>query len=224
MAAKTYHRSSSAGINFIGSSFSGADVLPVAFLHDDNSGEPVIFADLQTMTITSAVSSSPVLRLGQQAPVKLSKTDRTTAGTMIFSHIDQSPLMELTRKSKRGGLGDVFRHQTDIPPFDVLLSAQSEVGLIENGKVLNTPLLKLILGIELLNGSETVSIDDMLLEHQYTYWAQTSTDWFIAASLAEMMAEVKNPTVKNLGFSDLQHSSPSSRLSIRSDLPPLLLS
>lgn len=212
MSVKTF-RQSNISNSLVGSSFSGTDVLPVAFLNDENA-DPVIFADLQTMTITSAVSSTPVLRMGQKTPSGLSITDRTTAGTLIFSHIDQSPLHNLGRRAGSKGMsaGDVVRTTTDIPPFDIMLSAQSEVGYRHNEK--EKTQMKIISGIRLLNGSESVSVDDMLLEHQYTYWAEYATDWFSVDAIGDVLAEVKFAKTSSVDIFGLGEAKPELSLSV----------
>jgi len=211
MGTRTF-RSANIGSSLVGSSFSGSDVLPIAYIENDDNGDPIIFADLQTITVTSAVSSTPVLRLGQRAPVSLSKTDRTTAGTMIFSHIDQSPLFELNAKKDLAeiGIGDIFRHPTDTPPFDILLSAKSEIGYNTKDGIIDQAQLMLILGVSLLNSSQTISVDDMLVEHQYTYWAKTSTDWFPSDTLSDVMNNIRRESVhlETFGDSETKNKGP----------------
>ena len=55
-----------------------------------------------------------------------------------------------------------------ILPFDIVLTASNEYGMLAMMKVL---------GVELLNNGYGVSIDDIVSEHSYTYIAASIIPW-----------------------------------------------
>jgi len=55
-----------------------------------------------------------------------------------------------------------------MPPFDIVLSAENELG---------TRMFMQILGVELLNQGSGVSVDDIVIESQMTFVARSIIDW-----------------------------------------------
>jgi hypothetical protein len=55
-----------------------------------------------------------------------------------------------------------------MPPFDIVLSAENELG---------TRMFMQILGVELLNQGSGVSVDDIVIESQMTFVSRSIIDW-----------------------------------------------
>jgi len=55
-----------------------------------------------------------------------------------------------------------------IPPFDITLTGENEYGAVTSMK---------IWGVELLNEGSGVSVDDMVIEQQYTFVARNISQW-----------------------------------------------
>lgn len=163
-----------------GSSYSGTDitatiVMPVPVLpviegsdEDANIYKPrasvLISGDIQTITVSSARSVSPVRTLGTVPPQAYTRGGRTIAGTLIFSNLLRDALIEHYQQGREHGETDFQSFFVDqIPAFDIVLTAANEYGAIANS---------VIKGVTITNFGTTMSVDDMYMESTYTYVAE----------------------------------------------------
>lgn len=123
------------------------------------------FAELQTLTISSARSVFGVRRLGEHHVHKYTRGARTIAGTMVFTTFTRDVFAEFYRVSGYDNFTDpsapFFVDQ--IPPFHLLISAANEYGLHAQAALIN---------VNLTNFGTTMSVHDLQLESTYTYVAQ----------------------------------------------------
>lgn len=122
------------------------------------------FGTLQTMSISSTRSVSPVRTLGRASPVAYTRGARTIAGTLVFATINQDvfadvydvAIGETAQSASTSLLSD------QMPPFSIVLTAGNEKGAVAT---------QIIHGITLVNYGTTYSIDDLYTETTYTYVA-----------------------------------------------------
>jgi len=123
------------------------------------------FAELQTLTISSARSVFGVRRLGEHHVHQYTRGARTIAGTMVFTTFTRDVFAEFYRVSGYDDFNDrtapFFVDQ--IPPFHLLISAANEYGINANAALIN---------VHLTNFGTTMSVHDLQLESTYTYVAQ----------------------------------------------------
>lgn len=159
-----------------GSSYSGSDitatiVMPTPVKASNGNNGPygqrqsvLITGEMQTITISSARSVSPVRTLGTVAPQAFTRGGRTIAGTMIFSNLLRDAFIEHYQQGKDSGETDFDSFFVDqIPSFDIVLTAANEYGAVANA---------VIKGITISNFGTTMSVDDMYMESTYTYVAE----------------------------------------------------
>lgn len=140
------------------------DLLP-QYMYDGvitQNGGLSIVANLQTLSISSVRSTSPVRVLGQAQPKAFTSGARTVAGSMIFAMIARDAFLEIFRRSKFENMRETF--YTDmLPPFSIFITGQNEYGQIGR---------QVIDGVRLTNFGTTYSIDDLYTEQTYTYVAE----------------------------------------------------
>jgi hypothetical protein len=122
------------------------------------------WAELETISISSARSVFPVRRLGENHVHQYTRGGRTIAGTLVFTTFSRDVFAELYRLHG----GDKMDSSTpffvdQIPPFHILLSGINEYGVRINAALIN---------VTLSNWGTTFSIHDLKIESTYTYVAQ----------------------------------------------------
>jgi hypothetical protein len=123
------------------------------------------FAELQTLTISSARSVTAVRRLGEAHVHKYIRGPRTIAGSMIFTNFNRDVFTDFYRLHPGDSFLDqaVPFHVDQIPEFHIIISAANEMGTFANMALIN---------VTLTNFGTTMSIHDLMLESTYTYVAQ----------------------------------------------------
>jgi len=176
--------------------FSGVDTkvtIIIPPLNKNQEGVIHTFEDLQTLSISSTRSVSPVRVLGTASPVAYTRGARTFAGTMVFVSrfndtffpIYKQHLAESTLQHSTSFVSD------QLPPFNLLVTVSSEMGKAAS---------RLIVGATLVNYGTTHSVDDMYTEATYSYVAQDVTMLASASiSLArETIAKYETTYTKSL--------------------------
>ena len=151
-------------------SFAGTDIkVAIRLVEKDNNGESHLyyksFAELQTISISSSRSVSPVRRLGESQAHTYTRGARTIAGTMVFSLFSRDAFYEMYRE---GGYQEVLNPQEpffldQIPEFDVFITMANEYGLVSNA---------IIGGVTLTNSGGTLSVHDVYTEQTVSYVAR----------------------------------------------------
>ena len=152
-------------------SYSGSDVMCLMFIPDQQngaikaSGFIQIEDSLQTLTVSSARSVSPVRRLGETSPTAYTRGSRTIAGSMVFTVGLRDAFVKALTKSI--GDGEPLHEPTlfvdQIPKFSMFLQATNELGGVSTAMLVN---------ITLTNFGTTFSIDDIYTESTFTYVAE----------------------------------------------------
>lgn len=157
-------------------SFSGTDIKAFIYLpsisknvlNNDAAPKTKLFAELQTLSISSTRSVSPVRVLGRSNPKAYTRGARTIAGTLVFAHVNRDPFQEVydedilenTVYSSSSLVSD------QLPPFTIVLTAANEKGAVA---------VQAIHGVTLVNYGTTYSIDDLYTELVYSYVATDMT-------------------------------------------------
>jgi len=156
-------------------SFSGADI--VAYIHippqeirgEDIVGphsttEPVIgvLGTLQTISYSTFRDVQPVKSLGHTYVSGYTRGDRTIAGSMIWTTLDQYVLSEALKSSYVTEYDPSTLLIDQIPPFNIIITCNNEYGDVSTMG---------IYGIRIINEGSTFSVDDMIAEQTNTYVA-----------------------------------------------------
>lgn len=152
-------------------SYSGSDVICLVYIPEQsngmvkNQGYIEIEEKLQTLTVSSARSVSPVRRLGETTPTAYTRGSRTIAGSMVFTTGLRDAFINALSKS--AGDGEPMREPVlfvdQLPKFSMVLQANNELGGISTAMLVN---------ITLTNFGTTFSIDDIYTESTFTYVAE----------------------------------------------------
>jgi hypothetical protein len=152
--------------------FSGTDIKVIMYLPLLTTNSIIgkdkpkikVFADLQTITISSTRSVSPVRVFGRSNPIAFTKGATTFAGTMVFATINKDAFSDIydtdLAESYLNASTSIIAHQ--LPPFSVVITASNEMG---------AACIQVINGITITNYGTTYSVDDLYCETQFTYVA-----------------------------------------------------
>lgn len=179
-------------------SFSGVDIrafinIPLLNLPEDENPRKTqlkLLGELQTVSLSSTRSISPVRVLGRSSPLSYTRGARTFAGTMVFATLDRDPFYDIARSSvteSYDGASSLFVDR--LPPFSILITASNELGGVAQ---------QVISGITLVSYGTTYSIDDIYTESTYTYVATDVTPLLPSSELAKGASResYKTPTDK----------------------------
>lgn len=139
-----------------------------------------VFADLQTISISSTRSVSPVRVLGSANPVNYTRGASTIAGSLVFASLNQDAFNEVYDVSiaERVLSATTNLVSDQLPPFSIVITAANESG---------GAAVQAIHGITLVNYGTTYSVDDLYTEVVYSYVATSMTP-FIRTSISEHRA------------------------------------
>lgn len=163
-------------------SYSGIDISCYVYFPDitkssltrDSRKKTKLFAELQTLSISSTRSISPVRVLGRSSPLAYTRGARSFAGTMVFASVNQDvfadiydeSIAESTLYSSSSMVAD------QLPPFSIVITAANEKG---------GAAIQVVHGITIVNYGTTYSIDDLYTEVTYCVdqetEALTSSGW-----------------------------------------------
>lgn len=177
--------------------FSGTDIKAVMYLPlltmnsalGKNTPKIKVFADLQTISISSTRSVSPVRVFGKSNPIAYTKGATTFAGTMVFATINRDAFSEIydtdLAESYQNAANSIIAHQ--LPPFSIVITASNEKGAAG---------IQVIHGIVITNYGTTYSVDDLYTETSYTY---------IATDISPLVPATSDVT--NYTMSDAQYAA-----------------
>ncbi len=127
-----------------------------------------VFANLQTLSVSSTRSISPVRVLGSSSPIAFTRGGRTVAGTMVFAALTRDAFTDVYDESITESYTNSLKLFTpdQLPPFSIIITMTAEKG---------GTAYQIINGITLVNYGTTYSIDDLYTEVVYTYVATECT-------------------------------------------------
>jgi hypothetical protein len=195
-----------ATINRTFNSFSGADITAVF------SGQAI--GTIQALSYSIQREKAAVYTMGSANPRAFSRGKRMIAGSLIFILFDANPVISHFVNADGSGakfLGDAEElsfeknfgtdkqvidpvvgddsfeshalasptYVDQIPPFDVVISAVNEYGARAS---------MTLFGVELMNENSGFSIDDIVVEQQYTFIATGITAWAPGTKIADVKA------------------------------------
>lgn len=185
-------------------SFAGTDITPVF------QGKAI--GSIQAISYSINREKAAIYTMGKASPRSFARGKRAIAGSLIFILFDANPILEHFAGSKFSADQNegLFRDKTgsnnpndqlgnlaggsatagvdynqeitnpwyvdQIPPFDVVIAAANEYGARSFMK---------FVGVELLNENSGFSIDDIVVEQQYTYIATDIVSWKSETSSAD---------------------------------------
>jgi len=169
-------------------SYSGSDIIALIYIPQQinnvtqNNGFIEIEDKLQTLTVSSARSVSPVRRLGETTPTAYTRGSRTIAGSMVFTTGLRDAFVNALTKSVDDGepTREPVLFVDQIPKFSMVLQANNELGGISTALLVN---------ITLTNFGTTFSIDDIYTESTFTYVAEQYMP--LSQTLANNQNEIK---------------------------------
>lgn len=177
-------------------SFSGIDCRAAVWIPPNKfhpQGTYKIWAELQTVTISSERPAGPVRVLGMAAPRDYIRGVRTIAGSLIFTVLDIDVFADIIHPSDHEAPADYPIYVDMIPPFHIILNARNEMGSMASLSILDCTLT---------NMGQTFSVDDLLLESTYTYVAKYVTPFMNKknwrAGLAQAISRI-NQGVEKVG-------------------------
>ncbi len=181
-------------------SYSGADIIAyinIPILDDPeqigtNVKNARILGEVQTISISSTRSVSPVRVLGRSNPVGYTRGGRTFAGSLIFASFGKDVFSDLYRPDVAESFADsstsLFVDQ--LPPFTIIVTACNELGGLAQ---------QIISGITLINYGTVYSIDDMYTEQTYTFVATDVTPLLPSQVLRGLAIRSALPTPHSIG-------------------------
>lgn len=135
-------------------SFTATDIYATVLLSDSTEFH---LGNLSLISVSTHRDSFPVGAMGYVAPRGFTKGHRTVAGSLVFSGIDRNAFYELGRIWSPG-----YTLYDTLPPFDVLIVYVNEMG---------DAAYERIEGIEILDYSRTVSLENLIPYESYSYSA-----------------------------------------------------
>ncbi len=157
-------------------SFAGTDIQAIMYLPlltlgnatKSNALKFKVFAELQTISVSSTRSVSPVRVLGRSSAIDYTRGARTIAGSMVFASINADAFNDVydvsIAESVLSATSSLVSDQ--LPPFSIVITAANESGGVA---------IQAIHGITLTNYGTTYSIDDLYTETIYSYVATDMT-------------------------------------------------
>jgi hypothetical protein len=183
--------------------FAGTDITAVMYLplltkSSFSSGDVPkfkVFADLQTVSISSTRSVSPVRVFGRSSPVGYTRGARTFAGTLVFATIRKDPFVDVADASITESFANASTSivADQLPPFSIVINAVNEAGAVAG---------QIIHGITITNYGTTYSVDDLYTETTYTYVA-TDVHPLTAGSMSRVPGSLGYQANKFTSISDL---------------------
>lgn len=150
------------------------DYLNARGLKEEDYDLPVlkVWAELETISVSSARSVSAVRRLGEHHAHEYTRGGRTVGGSLVFTTFNRDVFADFYRMHP----GESFWGQDksppffvdQIPPFHILISGATEYGAVAQAALIN---------VHLTNFGTTMSIHDLKQESTYTYVAQFFFPW-----------------------------------------------
>lgn len=122
-----------------------------------------IFAEIQTITVSSTRNVFPVRRLGESHAHKYTRGARTIAGTLVFSVLNQDVMSDFYRRHTGEVDTSAPFFVDQIPPFSITAMAENEYGGVASAILVN---------VHLTNFGQTISVDDIFMESTYSYVAE----------------------------------------------------
>lgn len=172
-------------------SYAGCDITPVF------NGKPI--GEIQAISYSVSREKAAIYTMGSVSPRAFARGKRMIAGSLVFILFDRHPLLtnfggstfladkdenlyykvgdeaqheqldaDGLIKEEEGGVVSKVAYVDQIPPFNIVISGANEYG--------STSEMSLI-GVELMNENSGFSIDDIVVEQQYSFVCREITPW-----------------------------------------------
>lgn len=185
-------------------SFSGSDIsayiyLPLATknsaLLKNNTPKSKLLAQIQTISISSTRSISPVRVLGRESPVAYTRGARTFAGTLVFASVNEDVFRDIYDQDIASSMmaSSTSLTSDQLPPFSIVITAANEKGAAA---------IQVVHGVTLVNYGTTYSVDDLYTEVTYSYVA-TDIIPLTASSVSLRREETEGFTIE--GHRNMSH-------------------
>ena len=143
--------------------YTGTDIVAVLrFSEIDVS--PAVFGKLNTVSYSTYRDKFPVRSVGYTRAKGYTKGSRTVAGTLVFTLLDYGAINDFAKKLYKGeNTSNLSLMPDELPPFSIDINFCNEYG--------NTTKISLI-GAEIAEGNQAMSIKNMQINEQYSFVAQ----------------------------------------------------
>lgn len=141
--------------------YSGADIVCVFRFPDFMQVEPIIFGQLKTITYSTYRDKFPVRALGFINAKGHTKATRTIAGSLVFAVLDKTMINYVIKKIYNRKNFNIV--PDELPPFSIDINYCNEYG--DKYKLS-------ILGAEITEGNQIMSIDQLYTDEVYSFVAQ----------------------------------------------------
>lgn len=173
----------------------GTEIIPV--FYGDGTG-PLQLNDIHTISFSTHRELTQLRPLGMVSPAGFVQGKRTIAGTII---------VQLRRGSEiRKILGDSYPYYNrmlhdELPPFNivVIMPSMKDDGLV-NPNV--TPYVTVIFGIKIIDTASSVSIDDTVIEQQFSYIAMDMRDMTSSIDMRSYHPEDEEQSIHDNSLDD----------------------
>ena len=141
-------------------SFSGSDTLVFIIFPDT---VPICLGSLSTISYSIYREKKPLTLLGRVNVKTFTRGPRFVAGTMVMTLINKQWVREVINKAPWvGEYGSNFKAD-ELPIFDLMIVCANEFGAAAN---------MFIFGCEVADESQTISIEDLITENQFSFVAR----------------------------------------------------
>lgn len=127
--------------------------------------DPIIFGELSTISYSFYRDKFPVRAIGFTRAKGYTKGSRTVAGSLIFKLIDFSAINRFANVLYDNIKG-LSIMPDELPPFSIDITFVNEYG--ENTK-------QSVLGIEIAEGNQIITVDQLTISEQFSFVAQDVT-------------------------------------------------
>lgn len=194
-------------------SYSGTDIIAAMYLPLLTQSSAIniagnkrfkVFGTLQTISISSTRSISPVRVLGRSSAVDYTRGARTFAGTMVFATLNSDVFSEVYDLSMAESAANAATSlvSDQLPPFSIVITASNESGSVA---------AQVIHGITLVNYGTTYSVHDLYTETTYSYVATDvvplfSNNTYSSRRILQSYAEPAMKTISDLVSSSMRRA------------------
>ncbi len=147
----------------------GTEIIPV--FYGENTG-PIELGDIDTISYSTHRELTQIRPLGRVGPAGFVQGKRTIAGSIIIKLREGSEIRKIL-----GSTAPYYNRMLhdELPPFNIVIvmPAMTDDGLIDPNL---SPYVIVISGIKIVDTASSVSVDDTLIEQQFSYIATDIRD------------------------------------------------
>lgn len=153
--------------DYYGSGYTGSDIKAVFRFPEFIDASPIPFGELSIISYSTYRDKFPVRAIGYTRAKGYTKGARTVAGTLVFNLLNKAAVNKFIKELYPEDVWESLSVVMDeLPPFSIDISFCNEVG--------NKTNITLI-GVEIAEGNQVMSVNNMSVNEQYSFVAQDVT-------------------------------------------------